>query len=1110
MKIPRYIVFAMVLVLCFATAVLGQRTTGDLEGKITDPNGAVVPNVSVTLTGVTLGFHRTVQSDDEGEFSIKQIPTGIYRITTVAIGGFAESTTDNVAVTVEKLTVVNIKLALTASTNVVDVSTSDASGVIDPSDSKVQTNITPRMIEQLPKGTNFSSLLRISPATRAEPLSGGFQVDGASGSENSFLIDGLSVENFRTGVLNGVNNIPTALVSEIQIKTGGFEAEHGGASGAVISVVTRSGSDSFHGDFGAAFELDALQPAPRFATSRFVSSSSSSAAIAANPDYLYAIAQKKDDYSNVFPSGTLGGPIVKTHVWFLTSYSPQIFTTTRTSNFINAISNSNFSTGKFVPTPRLDSDGQPLAPITYRSRVKNEYAFTRIDAAFFSNFRGGVTFLWNPEITDGNIPFASITTSNPVNTTYGGVSYNSHDYSALRGGRRSSNNFTSHLEWTPTNRMVVTARYGRAFQNEKGGNYAIPEGVRYTCSGSATAYATIATGCPGGIGYQNLSTNSNTTRDVNTKNEFSADVSYLVNSFGGKHDFTGGYLRGKITNDVLSGYAGTGWVQFYYGQDFAQALPSAASLSCTLGSPSCVGVGSLTRFGTKGIGQNLYQGIYFQDRWQPTSRLTLNLGLRLEKEFLPSFNAGDLLAGTAIPGIEFGWTKKMAPRLGFAYDLKGDGKTKIFASFGSFYDRLKFEAPRGSFGGDFYRVDYFRITAANPAFSFYSPDKILGTWDDPRGGGNPSTSGGLSQLQIDFRIPSNLTTEQFKALGLVVTGVDPDLKPFRQDEFTVGFEREVRQNWVLSTRFTRKNVAHALEDHAILGLNQSENYPVGNPGEGLDLRLDQESGSVKSPKAQRLYRAFEIILNKRLSNHYYFQANYTLGYLFGNYSGLASSDENGRTSPSVDRFFDYPINGYTASGQPDNGYLATDRRHVFKSYGGYEFDRWKSKGHSDDISYFFTAMQGTPQTTFVSVVATSIPLSKRGDLGRTPAFTQTDLSWSHHYNFGNDGRFRLSFDFNVLNVFNQNAVTSFFTTRYRTTNTIGAKDIDPAYNQETQTLIPVLNRILNAQIGTQLTQLENGGLPSLTGRPNPHRADYGLASGYQGARNVRFGLRFSF
>ena len=166
---------------------------------------------------------------------------------------------------------------------------------------------------------------------------------------------------------------------------------------------------------------------------------------------------------------------------------------------------------------------------------------------------------------------------------------------------------------------------------------------------------------------------------------------------------------------------------------------------------------------------------------------------------------------------------------------------------------------------------------------------------------------------------------------------------------------------------------------------------------------------------------------------------------------------------------------------------------------------------STDLSFFFQALQGTPQTTFITVVATSIPLSKRGDLGRTPAFLQTDLSWTHHYRFGEGDRpYELAFDFNVLNVFNQNTVTSLFTNRYRTTNTIGATDIDPSYVAATQTLIPILNKILTGQIGTQLTQLENGGLPSLTGRPNPHRADYGLPSGYQGIRNVRFGVRFTF
>jgi len=85
----------------------------------------------------------------------------------------------------------------------------------------------------------------------------------------------------------------------------------------------------------------------------------------------------------------------------------------------------------------------------------------------------------------------------------------------------------------------------------------------------------------------------------------------------------------------------------------------------------------------------------------------------------------------------------------------------------------------------------------------------------------------------------------------------------------------------------------------------------------------------------------------------------------------------------------------------------------------------------------------------------------------------------------------VAFDFNVLNVFNQGTPISLFTTRYRTLNTIAGTDIDPNYNQDTQTLIPILNKVLNGQIGTQLSQLENGGLPGLissidkSARPNP-------------------------
>ena len=195
----------------------------------------------------------------------------------------------------------------------------------------------------------------------------------------------------------------------------------------------------------------------------------------------------------------------------------------------------------------------------------------------------------------------------------------------------------------------------------------------------------------------------------------------------------------------------------------------------------------------------------------------------------------------------------------------------------------------------------------------------------------------------------------------------------------------------------------------------------------------QALGYTKSTRPQRRYDGLEFVLDKRLSNNWYANVNYTYSRLFGNYSGLASSDEphliDGRLAPGVSRAFDLPHIGFNAKGEKDNGRLQTDRPHVFNIYGAYIFD-WKNNHvHSSEFSAFQTITSGQPQTTTIYGASTVTPqiFLERGDLGRTPTYSQTDFNFTHRYRWGTDKRFTMAFDLNMLNLWDQKTVTAIYT-----------------------------------------------------------------------------------
>jgi hypothetical protein len=1069
------------LVLCTSSLASAQETAGSIEGYVKDPAGAVVPNISVTVTtaetvasgttttGTGAGFRRTVTTNSDGFFRLLQVPPGTYVITTAPASGFGETRYENVTVAIGKATQLDIAITPGTNVNTVDVASSEAAPV-DTTNSAVQTSINAQKIELLPKSTGFTSLLRSVPGTRPESRTGGFSVDGASGGENVFVIDGQEVTNYRTGTLNETYNIPTQLVQEVQVQSSGFNAEYGGATGGVISVVTKGGTNDFHGEFGLQFEAPKFNGSPR---PLLVGTSASANYFTRTPEYL---TPPKAGGTNLFPTANLSGPVIKNRVWFYTSYSPQIFQTDVNTTYVTNVT----AASRTV-----------LATQRYDRKTTYEYAFGRIDANPFNNLRLTGTFLWNPVVQVGSIPGSSFSNVTSSAYVFGGVSsldfgpgigtLTEPEYRPRQGGRQTSNAVTFSGVYTPTSNLVIDGRYTRGYLNEKLGNYFVPQVVQiaecttgtnpapFPCSSSTTG-------------------NSITVKDISIRETYEFSASYIFNGLG-RHELKGGYQRFTILNDVQQGNNFLGQARFFIGTDrLINTLDARVQPT-----PGSIGSGLFRRTGTNGKGSNLSQGIFIQDKWQPTNRLTLNLGVRFEAENLPTFNG--------IPsGVDFGWTDKIAPRLGFAYDIFGDGKSKVFASYGQFYDRVKFALPRGLFGGDIFLEDYFEIFPGQTAAQFNLGNVVNGyTGPSPCPATGFIATGALSRCQKNFRVNANEPGASPYENG----AVDPNLRPFKQTEFTVGGERQLNKDYVFRFRYTYKNVDEAVEDAGIVNSAGNEAYIIGNPGRGLHLETLRALGYERSIRPERRYNGFEFVLEKRLSNNWYFNANYTYSRLRGNYTGLASSDEahlvEGRLSPGVSRAFDLPFIGFTAEGKPDNGPLPTDRPHVFNIYGSYIFDWMGSKSNSTEFSAFQTITSGTPMTTSIYGQSSVTPqiFYHRGDLGRSPTFSQTDFSVTHRYRFGREDRFTVAFDLNILNLWDQDTVTGVYPTMNTSTDRpsaagLGLSDRDYANRYTSGALLQTI-------------------LDRFAANPN-NRLDarYKMPQLFQAPRQVRFGFRLLF
>jgi Carboxypeptidase regulatory-like domain/TonB-dependent Receptor Plug Domain len=1093
------------LAIAFSGIAIGQELTGEIRGTVKDQAGAVVPNVTVNIKGVNVGFNRSVQTDQRGTYSAQQIPPGVYTVSTEATSGFAAQTKENVQVGLGNATTVDFSASTAEISAVVNIQ--DTGVLVDATETKAQDNISAREIEALPKGTGFTSLLRTTAAVRPEPLGGQFSINGSTGPENSFIIDGQETQNYKNGLLNTNNDIPFQALQEIQVKTSGFEAEFGGATGGVISGVTKSGSNEFHGEFGMAFNTRRLNARPRP-----VLALTNSGSVAATGQFLEYFQQQRDSGTDELPTAILSGPVIKDKLWFFGIHNPRVVNITRTTNFVQGFGATRAP--RALSAALLALGASPTQ--TAREKIIYNYSSLRLDAAPTNSLRISSSFTWNPIVDKGALLGGTIVNGSPSTTRLAGVSYQGSQLAALQGGRQNSNNFRVEGVWLPTSKIVANLRYTRGFQNQKLNSYGIADEPRFICQQVSAALVAVA-GCS--QAFQNVTNNDIIRKDISIRSTIDANVGYSFNGLG-RHDFKGGYERSKIFNDVFTGSVlkdgGHGRAYLYYGVgtagfdchfvyiQFQIPCPAGGGLyPLPTGLPpgvTVVGTGLQYQFGASGTANNTADTLFFQDKWQPTSRLTLNLGLRMEQEKIPAFNTTHI-------DLKWSWKDKLAPRLGVAYALTADGKTKISAFYGRFFDRLKFSLPQGSFGGNFYHTDYFYITS-NHQYNFYSPANLHGSFNWPNGGQCPIalTNPNGYLCDQDWRIASNIPGADVLTNG----AVDPNVKPYRQSEYTFEFQREAMRATVLTARYLYRNLDETIEDAGVPTAS-GEAYVIGNPGKGLAASVYKQLGYNKAAIPERKYNAFQLEVDTRYVRNFNLNLNYTLSRLKGNYSGLANPDElnatgGGRTDPNVSRGFDEPWVGFTASGHPDNGVLPLDRTHVFKASGTYTYDWWFSKMNSTDLSFFTTAQSGTPRTTFVNIFGIPIPETKRGDLGRTPMFTQTDLNLTHHIRFGNDRRFAVAFDFNVINVFNEANKLAFNQNKSSAYFALDQTDVVASGDTAAATNVLTSSGVLSQYSAAVAKFATDNGVPAAWAT----NLAFGNPISFQEPRQVRFGFRFLF
>jgi hypothetical protein len=988
------LIIGVAVALSFATA---QVPTGKFIGKIVDEQGSPLPGVTVEATSPQMVGKSTTVSDETGTYRIFSLPSGSYTLV-FSLQGFKTYKRENVILQLEQTITLNVTLEI--STLEESVTVIGQSPIIDVKSTTKSSVMTKEVFMKLPRNRNFDGLLSTVPGVQYEDNQGGLSVDGASGGENMFYIDGTNINNIHKGYR--ALGMVMEQVEEVKVTASGYTAEFGGSMGGVVNVISRSGGNEFHGDIYGYYNNNKLWMQGKSRDYMRIDPYASRPYKDSDVQYVNSddllndlINMKRDPYERYEGVVSLSGFVIKDRLWFFASFNPT-FTETNYTRWFQA-DPVNLADAKYPGDTKKDPrQGRQLYP-DFFTKYTYLYGSAKITAQPFQKIRLSASYVNNfYKYTGGTIPSSQGTSSK--NSPYNADWPNTILPGTTPGLSYPNWSTNATIDYTVANNFLLSLRGGFMHQNQTNQTQTSP-GTRYIFSYSNVGFLDVPTDLQHYSGWSNHSASEMETKKwIADRGSVNLDATYYVN-LAGEHAWKAGiqWIRNYEDVDATWSYPR---VNLYWGSNSYYDMPDGRRVQGKYGYYTIIH-DFKQPYGRNWTCSSDAWAIYLQDSWTIGNRLTVNLGIRTESEYIPALTTDTSIPDFTEKPIQFDFGQKLAPRLGAIYDVFGDSSLKVFGSFGVYYDVMKIYMAEGAYGGLKWVTSYYSLDNYNWQNIAKSGDRLNQT---------EQAAGGKYWGTRDWR---------HRSFG---KETDPNMKPIAQSELSFGAEKKLTEELSFTSRIVYKHLIRTIEDVGYLDAEGSEAYVIGNPGLGACLPASQ--GGLFSddywpcPKAKREYWGINLALEKRFSHNWQGGINYTWSQTKGNYGGLYSSDEGGRQGPNVDRYFDLWFERYDLHGRPLDGILPSDRPHYFKVYGSYSFPFGLTAGI---VGY---GRSGLPRTTAISFNDMTIFPDGYFDTGkRMPFLFTADLYLE--YNLRIAGKYSLQLNATVNNVTNAKTITAY-------------------------------------------------------------------------------------